>query len=111
MVAQVDEEQAAVIAFAMDPAGQARWLARIGDAELAAGVGAIGVHGVGVRRFRGPISKRRGRAHAPPAMSSAPYSARVQQPAGRFADMLLPAINRLVLDLWAVVAFIAASAA
>mgnify|MGYP006150839021 CR=1 FL=1 len=49
MVAQVDEQHAAVIALAMDPARQADGLADIGGAKLGASVGAIGVH----RTFRG----------------------------------------------------------
>ena len=40
-VAQVDEDQAAVVAVGMDPAGKFDFLADIGFAELAAGVGAI----------------------------------------------------------------------
>jgi hypothetical protein len=43
VVAQVDEDQAAVVALAMDPARQAHRGAGVGGAEGAAGVGAIGV--------------------------------------------------------------------
>ena len=45
MIAQVDEDQPAMVAAAIDPAGDARGGADIGFAKLAAGVGAIGVHG------------------------------------------------------------------
>ena len=47
MVAQVDEQHAAVVADAVAPAGQAGDLADIGFAERAAGMGAITVHGGG----------------------------------------------------------------
>ena len=45
VVAQVEEEDAAVVALVEDPAGEAGGLARVLDAELVAGVGAVGVHG------------------------------------------------------------------
>jgi hypothetical protein len=45
MVAQVDEDQPAMIAPAIDPARQADSLSNILFAKLAAGMGAIGVHG------------------------------------------------------------------
>ena len=64
MVAQVDEQQPAVVADAMHPAGQADGLADVGGAERAAGVASIAVHrnthrktpGIGPqnRRFRRP---------------------------------------------------------
>jgi hypothetical protein len=44
MVAQVDEEEPAVIANAMAPAGQAHVLSDVGFPQVAAGVGAITVH-------------------------------------------------------------------
>ncbi len=44
MIAQIDEQDAAVIALAVDPAGQADGRADVGSAELAAVMGAIGVH-------------------------------------------------------------------
>ena len=44
MVAQVDKQQIAVIALAMDPAGQADGLADAGGAERGTIVGAICVH-------------------------------------------------------------------
>ena len=44
MVAQVDEQQPAMVAPAIDPAGQPHRLADMLLAQLAAGVGAIGVH-------------------------------------------------------------------
>ena len=45
MVAQVDEQQAAVIAHAQHPARQADGRARVGRAKGGAGVAAVGVHG------------------------------------------------------------------
>jgi hypothetical protein len=45
MVAQIDEQYAAMVADAVTPAGNADGLADVFFAELAAGVGAIGVHG------------------------------------------------------------------
>ena len=45
MVAQVDEQHAAMVADAVAPAGQADGFADMGFAEIAAGMGAIGVHG------------------------------------------------------------------
>ena len=50
MVAQVDEQHAAVVADAMAPAGQPDRLAVLGEAEGAAGVRAIAMHG-NVRLF------------------------------------------------------------
>jgi hypothetical protein len=44
MVAQVQEDQPAMIAPAVDPARQAHMSADVGLAKLAASVGAIGVH-------------------------------------------------------------------
>jgi hypothetical protein len=53
MVAQVDEQQAAMIADAVAPAGDAHRLANMGVAELAAGVGAIAMHVSGIRGIAG----------------------------------------------------------
>src|SRR5262249_14822075 len=44
MVAQVDEQHAAVVADALAPAGEPRLLADVASAQLAAGMGAIAVH-------------------------------------------------------------------
>jgi hypothetical protein len=44
MVAQVDEEHAAMIPLPMDPAGNPDFAPDVGSAELAAIVGAIRVH-------------------------------------------------------------------
>jgi hypothetical protein len=44
MVSQIDEQQMAVIAPAVDPAREADRLADVGEPQLGAGVGAIGVH-------------------------------------------------------------------
>ena len=45
MVAQIDEQQLAVVALAVHPARQPGRAAGVGGAERAAGMGAIGVHG------------------------------------------------------------------
>ena len=46
MVAQVDEHQPAVVALAVNPAGQAHGVPGVGQSQGAAGMGAIGVHGI-----------------------------------------------------------------
>ena len=46
MIAQIDEQHAAMIALAVHPARKTDGLADIGGAELGAVMGAIGVHGV-----------------------------------------------------------------
>ena len=43
-VAQVDEDDAAVIAARIDPTGERRGLAHVGGAELVAGMGTIAAH-------------------------------------------------------------------
>ncbi len=53
MVAQIDEQHAAVIAHAMHPAGQPHGLADVAVAQRAAGVGTIAMHGV-----RSAVKKR-----------------------------------------------------
>ena len=45
MVAQVDEQHAAVVADPMDPAGQADRLVDVAGAKRAAGVGPVAMHG------------------------------------------------------------------
>ena len=59
MVAQVDEEDAAVIAHPVHPAGEPHLFADVGLAERAAGVGAITVH-AGVRQKRPAAPTRAG---------------------------------------------------
>jgi hypothetical protein len=44
MVTQIDEQQVAVVALAMDPSRQADRFADVAEAQLGAAVGAIGVH-------------------------------------------------------------------
>ena len=44
MVAQIDEDHAAVVADTVNPAGEADGFADLGLAELPAGVGAIDAH-------------------------------------------------------------------
>jgi hypothetical protein len=44
MVAQVDEQDSAMVALAVNPAGQADGRADIGGAQLGAMVRAVGVH-------------------------------------------------------------------
>ena len=61
VVAQVDEQQIAVVALAVDPAGEPHRAAGIGKAELAAVMGSIGVHGtirMGSRATGKPGGKR-----------------------------------------------------
>ena len=61
MVAQVDEQQAAVVALAVDPAGEAGFMAGIGGAQGATVVGAVLVH------LAGPVwGAARGRADKAP---------------------------------------------
>ena len=45
MVAQVDEQEAAMVAHAMDPAGKADGGADVGLAQLATVMASIGMHG------------------------------------------------------------------
>ncbi len=52
VVAQVDEQEAAVVAHPVDPAGEADGLADVSGAERATGVGPVGVHG-GFRLWNG----------------------------------------------------------
>ena len=54
VVAQVDEEDAAVVALVVDPAGEADLLSGVFGTQFVASMGAIGMHG---RGFRG--TKRR----------------------------------------------------
>ena len=51
MVAQIDEQQPAMVALAVHPARQAHSLADMLGAKLAAMMGAIGVHFSVFRRF------------------------------------------------------------
>ena len=44
MVAQIDEEQSAMVADTMDPAGEANGLAHFRFSQLCAGVAAIAMH-------------------------------------------------------------------
>ena len=64
VVAQVDEQQAAVVALGVHPAREAGRLPGVGGAQCAAGMGAIGVH-------RGiPAGARGGDNRRPPGVSS-----------------------------------------
>jgi hypothetical protein len=66
MVAQIDEQDAAMIALVVDPAGQADALVDIVLGQLGAGVCAIGVHRKTFQNrcygARGRIAPDRGRA-------------------------------------------------
>jgi hypothetical protein len=44
MIAEIDEQQIAMVALAVDPAGKPDDLSRIAGAERAASMGAIGMH-------------------------------------------------------------------
>src|SRR3954453_8101019 len=46
MIAQVDEQQPAMVADAVAPAGQTNLLADVAVAERAAGMGAVTMHGI-----------------------------------------------------------------
>src|ERR1043165_7735566 len=59
MIAQVDEQHAAVIAHAMHPSGEPHGLADVALAQGAAGVGSIAMHDC-----PGNWEKARGKAHA-----------------------------------------------
>jgi putative IMPACT (imprinted ancient) family translation regulator len=54
VVAQIDEQHAAVIAHAMHPAGEPHGLADVAVAQRAAGMGSVAMHGIEAR-FYGPI--------------------------------------------------------
>ena len=69
MVAQVDEQQVAVVALAVDPAREAGRLAGIVGAQRAAGMGAIGMHGI-TRSFRAGKAARHNRHGIAAALSS-----------------------------------------
>jgi hypothetical protein len=60
VVPEVDEEEVAVVALAMDPAGQPDGLADLRKAQLAAVMGPIGVHG------SAPAAKTARKAHNGP---------------------------------------------
>jgi hypothetical protein len=51
MVAQVDEQHAAMVADAMAPARQARGFSNMAFAELAAGMGPVAVHEMSRKMF------------------------------------------------------------
>ena len=72
MVAQIDEQQLAMVALAVHPAGQTRRLPGIGEAERAAGMGAIGMHRSKSGR---PVFKGGRKPHEPAPLSSQPRSA------------------------------------
>ena len=59
MIAKVDEQHAAMVTLAVDPAGKADLFSDIGSAELAAIVGAIRMHGSAdsdVRKFAAALT-------------------------------------------------------
>ncbi len=62
MVAQIDEQQAAMIAFTVNPARQANGLVFVRQAKLATGMRAIGMHDVKSRKllliFRQKIARQ-----------------------------------------------------
>ena len=70
MVAQVDKQQTAMVADAVDPAGQPYGRADIGLAERAAGMGAITMHGGSSGRMRAQKwAGSAGKAHGGRALS------------------------------------------
>ncbi len=68
MVAQIDEQQLAVVALAVHPAGEAGRHARVVEAKGAASMGAIGVHRQGPAHSSG----KRGTRHGSPALVKKP---------------------------------------
>jgi hypothetical protein len=67
MVAKVNEQQAAVVAYAMDPAGQANGLADIGFAKSGTSVAAVTMHHIileasAARPRKSALRQRRNRA-------------------------------------------------
>jgi hypothetical protein len=60
MIAQVDEQEPAMIADAMDPAGKTHCLADVLRAEFSTGVRAIAMHAIADRELEGAA----GKAHA-----------------------------------------------
>src|ERR1044072_2309885 len=66
MVAQVDEQQAPMIADAMHPAGETNGLADVAFTQFAAGMRAIAMHGVVSKRLGG---WERRKVHGTPALS------------------------------------------
>ena len=102
MVAQVDEDQPAMVAAAIDPARQAHGLADIGFAELAAGMGAIGVHGQTLeerRVFGGLWGAGQGQAGLAEMPGFSCHKARLAWPAPRGIAMKSAACRRLVPGL------------
>ena len=80
-VAQVEEDELAVVAAAVDPAGERRVRPRVGGAQLAAGVGAIGRGEAGEVGRHGPrmVSAGDGRLASPAT------AVRPRRPSGRDA--------------------------
>jgi hypothetical protein len=75
MVPQVDEQQAAMIAFGVDPPRQPNLLASLGCSQGATGMSTIGVHGINPtegKRVIPPLRRNRirGGTQARPASSS-----------------------------------------
>src|SRR4029077_17709313 len=64
MIAQVDEQQSAMVADAVAPAGQPHLLADVAFAQNAAGVGAVAMHD-----DQRTLMLPRGKAHARPRLS------------------------------------------
>jgi hypothetical protein len=73
MVAQVDEQQAAVVADAVNPAGEAHVLADVAFAERAAVVGAVAMHHGAALNW--PSKTARGTNARGPRIAAQPHSA------------------------------------
>ena len=83
MVAQVDEQHAAMVADAVAPAGEPHLLADVGFAERAAGMGAVAVHVSGPGESDVAANRRRaGKAHAGRALSRRRRAATAVVPLG-----------------------------
>src|SRR6185312_6561503 len=59
MIAQIDKLELAVVALAMNPAGDAGFAASVGEAQSAAGGGAILMHGPEKAETAGALSRHR----------------------------------------------------
>ena len=82
MVAQVDEQQTAMVALAMHPAGQASRRPGVGGTQRAAGMGAVGVHGAGpvCKGLTGRLVGATGIEPVTPAMSRRCSTAELRAP-------------------------------
>src|SRR5690606_12807656 len=94
VVAQVDEEHAAVVPHAVHPARQPNGLARVGRVQVGAGMAAVGVHDAplsegrnpGPRRYTASDARSQGGARRRPRRQLSPKPPHSRQIAGREAN-------------------------